>query len=125
MNPFGKDDWMEKFWKVGRIGLVLLRERMEKERQGSESHTGTIFRPVPVFPGGELQGLDSGMSATLRHAQINADYLSLTENTEAQRERTRGLGNISVRKTWAIIFQEKLASLISKTLANFCLVALR
>ena len=50
--------------------------------------------PTPVPSAGA-----TGQAGQAGQAQIDADYLSLTENTEAQRERTGGLENIRFRTT--------------------------
>lgn len=50
--------------------------------------------------------------------QISADYLSLTENTEAQRESTGGLENIRFRYTWHIIDAAEKGLLPDKIMLN-------
>ncbi len=86
---------------IANLGIQGLR---------STDYPSTIFRTYPstIF----------GATGQAGQAQIDADYLSLTENTEAQRERTGGLENIRFRTTWDIIEAAERGLLPDKVMLN-------
>jgi len=114
MNPFGGMIKMNRMIPAGLGGRRKTSQLNPLEGDPSEmryARHGHEFNGVnPVQRGKEV--------GDPQITQIDADYLSLTENTEAQRERTGGLENIRFRTTMDIIEAAEKGLLPDKVMLN-------